>query len=137
MPILRISTTALSAIAASIINGIDAGAGPGLVRFYTGAMPATPATAVTSQTLLGTLTCSDPCATLVGAVITFAAITQDASADATGAATWARITDSTGAVVMDVDVTNLAGTGSIKLNTVDIVAGGPILLNSFVINIGA
>ena len=38
--------------------------------------------------------------------------------------------------VADFDVTNEAGTGAIKLNTVNIVQGGPIQMSALVISLG-
>lgn len=136
MPIIKISTAVRNAMAQQIIDALDAGAGPALLLFYTGEQPAGPDTFVTSQTLLGTLTCSDPVGNKAAGVITFSAITQDSAADATGAAAWARLQDSDGVAVADFDVTNEAGTGAIKLNTVNIVAGGPIQMSALVISLG-
>jgi hypothetical protein len=82
-----------------IKTAIDAGAGPGLLRVYDGTRPATGGTATN---LLAELTFSDPSAAAAASgVLTFSAITADASANATGAATWCRIVDSTGAFVLD------------------------------------
>lgn len=134
--IIHVIATTLEGLADVLIAALDAGSGAAYARFYTGTMPATPATAITTQTLLGTMTCSDPCATRAGGVITFDAITQDSAADASGTATWARLFDSAGNAKIDLDVTDDAGTGAIKLNTTTIVAGGPIQLNSLVITIG-
>lgn len=109
-----------------IRDAIDAGAGAGLLEIYAGTRPATGGTVTT---LLGTLTFSATSApNAASGVLTFNAITEDSSADATGTASWARITDSTGAFVMDVDV-GTSGT-EIILNTVSIVAGGPIRVTS-------
>ncbi|MBK7424553.1 MAG: hypothetical protein IPJ48_16540 [Propionivibrio sp.] len=63
------------------------------------------------------------------------AITQDTAADATGTATWARIADSTGATVCDVDVTATGGGGTLQFNTTSFVIGGPILISSFTITV--
>jgi hypothetical protein len=136
MPIIKIAAATRTSMAEAIIADLDAGEGPATVEFYTGDMPAGPATAVTDQVKLGTLTCADPCATATNGVITFAPIAQDDAADASGNATWARFRDSTGAAVLDVDVTDEAGTGTIKLNTTTIVAGGPIRLNSQTLTLG-
>lgn len=133
---LKLHPTAAAALAAEIIARIDAGSGPATIRLYTGEPPATPAVAISTQTLLGTLSCSEPAAAAEGGTITFAAIAQDAAADASGTAAWARVSDGDGAGVIDVDVTNAAGTGVIKLNTTTIVAGGPIVLSAFVLVIG-
>lgn len=136
MPIIKLSAAVRNGMAQQIIDALDAGAGPAGLLFYTGTQPAGPDTAVTSQTLLGTLTCSDPAGSKAAGVITFSAITQDSAADATGAATWARLQDSDGVAVADFDVTNEAGTGAIKLNTVNIVQGGPIQMSALVISLG-
>lgn len=122
---LGFATTLRSNRATQILNAIDAGATGGLLLLYTGARPATGA-AITTQTLLGTLTFSTTSGTVTDGVLTFDAITADASADATGTATWFRITDSAGTFVMDGTVTATGGGGDLTLNTTSIVTGGPI-----------
>lgn len=134
--ILRFSTPLREAIAAQIIAFCDAGAGPAVVEFYTGAIPTNLGDALTTQVKLGTLICSDPSASQSAGVVTFAAITQDSAADASGAAAWVLIKDSTGAVVAAGDVTDSAGAGFVKVNTTTVVAGGPILINSLTITVG-
>jgi len=136
MAITRLATTSLSLVAAALINAIDA-SGLGKVKFYTGPMPANPQTAVTTQVLLGTLRTGAPCGTVSGSSIVFNPIAQDDMADADGTAVWARITTGADVAVMDLDVTDLAGTGAIRLNTVGVVSGGPIRINTFTIYIGA
>lgn len=135
---LKLTPAARSAMALALIAKLDAETGPCTIEFYdnTGAIPALPSTAITNQVKLGTLTCSDPVATETDGVITFGAITQDSAADASGTAAWARIKDGAGAGVIDVDVSNGAGTGIIKLNTVTIVAGGPIAGTGLTLTIG-
>lgn len=135
MAILRLATAVKDTALTNIKTAIDAGAGPGTIKIYTATMPTLPSDAVTSQTLLGTLTFADPCGTVSSNLLTMSAITQDSSADATGTAAWARIADSTGATVMDIDVTNTGGGGTLQLNTVNIVATGPILITAFTITI--
>ena len=136
MPVIKIKTTTRNKMAQQIVDDLDADAGPSVLEFYTGAQPAGPDEAVTSQTLLGELICSDPSASISGGVITFGAITQDNAANNGGTAAWARHKSSGGTAVVDYDVTDLGGTGAIKLNTTTIVAGGPILMNSLTITIG-
>lgn len=100
-------------------TAINAGAGAGLLRIYGGSRPATGGTATT---LLAELTFSDPAASSAsGGVLTFSAITADASANATGTATWARIVDSTGGFVLDGDV-GTSGTDFV-INSTSISAG--------------
>ena len=109
-----------------IRDAIDAGAGPGLLRLYTGPRPATGG-AVT--TLLAELTFSDPSyAAASSGSITANAINQDTSANADGVAVWARIVDSTGQFVLDCDV---GTSGSdINLNSVSIATGLAVEITS-------
>jgi hypothetical protein len=130
---VKLSTAARQAMAEAIIAQIDADSGAGSLKFYTGTQPAGPGTAITDQLLLGTLVLDDPAATATAGVITFEPITQDAAADDDGTCTWARLLDNSGDAVADFDVTNNAGSGAIKLNTVAIVEGGPIVMTSFTI----
>lgn len=111
-----------------ISAAIDAGSGAGTLKFYTVPKPATGG-AITSQTLLATLTFSDPSAPAAdNGTLTFAAITGDSSADATGTAAWARIQDSDGNFVMDLEV-GAAGSGKdIELISVNIIAGNPVAI---------
>lgn len=130
MATIKLTTAVRNAMGDAILAALNAGSGPATLDVYTGTQPAGPATAVTDQVLLGTLTFSDPAGSTSSGVITFGTITQDTAADATGTAAWVRLRDSTGAAVMDGDATVTAGTGLLKLNTLSIVAGGPIQVTS-------
>lgn len=134
MAIIRLVNAVKHAMLAPLKTAIDAGPGPGTIKIYTGPIPALPTDAA-SGTLLGTLTFSDPCNTTVGSPtagsLTMDAIAPDSSADADGVAGWARIADSTGATVGDIDVTTTGGGGVLQMNTTNIKAGGPILITAF------
>jgi len=125
---MKIANASRSAAADGVVDLIDAGAAAGVIKVYDGTQPATPDTAVSGQTLLVTLTCSDPA---VGAasngVASFNAITAG-TAVATGTASWARIEDSDGNVVADATV----GTSGadINLDTTSIVSGGEVGVTS-------
>ncbi len=108
----------------SLITAIDAGTGPGTIKFYTTPLPATTGAAITSQTLLGTLTLSDPCGAVTDGVLTFSAISDDVSADANGTIAFGRVQDSAGTFVGD----GVAGlTGAVfNFNTLTVVTGGVI-----------
>ena len=131
MATIHLSTTVANAMLVPLRDALDGGSGAGIIKFYTAPMPATTADAITTQTLLGTLTCSDPSGTIATKKLTLSAITPDSSADATGVAVWARIADSAGVAVVDVDVSTTGGSGVIQLNTTNIVAGGPIGITAF------
>lgn len=135
MAVIHFANTLKDAVLAPIVTAIDAGSGAGTIKIYSGAIPANAATAITSQVLLGTLTFSDPCGTIAENALTMDAITQDSSADATGTAAWARIANSDGVTVMDINVTTTGGGGALTLNTTNIVIGGPILITSFIISV--
>ena len=138
MAIMRVADALRNQIADQITARIDAGAGPGTIKIYDGAQPADADDAITTQTLLATLTFSDPSApAAVAGVLTFNAITEDSSADDSGTASWARAEDSDGNNAIDVDVTASGGGGTIEMNTVDIVAGGPVRISSFTITVPA
>lgn len=116
--------TALRTSRADLIRAaIDFGGGPGLLKIYDGVKPATGG-AVTN--LLATLTFARPCGEAAGGALTFFPIAEDVSADLTGTATWCRITDSAGGFVLDGNV-GVTGSGAFfEMNTVGIVAGGPV-----------
>lgn len=135
MATVHFAPTLKDSVLAPILAALDAGSTGGTVKLYTGTMPASAVTAITTQTLLGTLTFSKPCGVIASGALAMSAITQDSSADATGTATWARIEDSNGVAVMDIDCSATGGSGALQLNTTSIVAGGPILITSFVISV--
>lgn len=136
MAIIRFKMTVRNAMAQVILDALNAGSGAGVLEFYTGTIPATPDIVVGAQVKLGTLTLSDPAGTITNGVLTFLTVTPDNEANDTGDATWVRVFDSNGVVVTDLDVTDEAGSGAVKINTVHIVAGGPILMNTLAITVG-
>ena len=114
-----------TAVRNAMMDAITAQAGNGaLLELYDGTRPATGA-AITSQTLLGTLTCGSPLASAAsGGVLTFNALADDNSADNTGTCTWARLLKSDGTTVLaDFSVTVTGGGGDITMNTTAISAG--------------
>ena len=133
MAIVTLSDAAANAVLTEINTRLNAGATGATVKVYTGTKPAGPDTAISSQVLLGTLTCATTAGSVASRTLTFAAITQDSSADATGVATWARLADSNGLAVVDVDASIIGGTGFLQMNTTNIVELGPILIASLVI----
>lgn len=119
-----------------IATAIDAGAGAGTLKFYNGDRPATGG-AITTQTLLATVTFSDPCVAsgATGGVLTFSALTG-ANAVADGLATWARAADSDSGFVADFDVSATGGGGDITLNTNTLITGGPVSVTSATLSDG-
>lgn len=131
---IRILAAVRNAMLDLIKTAIDAGAGAGTLKLYSGTQPADANTALSGNTLLATLTFTDPSAAAASAgVLTFSAITEDSAADATATATFGRVQDSNGVVVFDGDV----GTSGamIVLNTASIVTGGPVRVTTATITL--
>lgn len=129
---LGLATTLRNSRLNLIRDAIDAGAGAGLLRIYDGSRPATGGAATT---LLAELTMSDPSAPAAsGGAATYNAINADASANATGTATWGRLVDSTGAFVADFSV----GTSGadLNLNSTSINTGVQVSVTSMVLTEG-
>lgn len=121
----------------SFLDAITASVGAsGLLRIYDGTQPTNVGTALGAQVKLAELACSATFAPAAsGGVLTINAISNDASADATGTATWATFTTSGGTRVVDMSV----GTASADyiLNTVSIVAGATVSCTSATITFAA
>lgn len=107
--------------------------GSALLRIYDGARPATGGA---TTVLLAELVCNATFAAAAAAgLLTLNAIAQDASANATGTASWFRIVKADGVThVLDGSV---AVSGSdLNLSTTSIVSGQPVSITSFTITEG-
>lgn len=127
------STTIRTNRITQVLNAIDGGAGAGLWRIYDGTRPATCGTATT---LLAEITLQDPSGSVASQVLTFDNTPgmTDASANATGTATWGRIVDSTGTCCVD---HNVGTSGSdLNLNSTSISVGQEVTVSSATITAG-
>ena len=135
----KISNAAAIAECNGVVDLLDGGAGAGKIRVYGGTQPAGgPDEAVGAQTLLAELALSDPAFgnavdAAPGGRATANAITDDASADATGTATWFRALDSNNVAIIDGDVTATGGGGDLELNSVAISAGAQVSITSWTV----
>ena len=137
MPIFRLADEERDAMAQTLVSRLDAPASPAYVEVYAGAIPASVATAIGAQTKLGTCTMgADPSATSSAGLITFAPINQENAAVTGGAAGFMRVFKGDGTAWADLDVGDMESTATAKMNTTTIVAGGPIRINGFTIQIG-
>ncbi len=117
-------------------TAIDAGTAA-IIEIYDGSKPADADTAISGPTKLATLTMSSTAFGSVsdaapGAIMTAATITGDASADATGTATWFRLlTQGGGTTILDGTV----GTSGcdLNLNTAAIVITATVDITSMTI----
>lgn len=131
---LRLANLARNAAADQLTAKIDAGAGSGTIKIYSGTQPATADTALSGNTLLGTLTFSKPSfGASANGTITANAIAQESNSPNTGVATFARIQDSNGNTVFDCDVGTASATCII--NTTSITAGGTVQCTSFTVTV--
>ena len=129
---LAFSSTVRTAMMQAIADAVDLGATGGLLRLYDGSRPATGGAATTL--LAGLVFAATMAASVTAGVLTADTITGDASADATGTATWFRVVDSDVTFVLDGDV----GTSGSDLNmtSVSIVETEGVDVTSFVITAG-
>jgi len=126
---ISLNTNLKNARLTAIKDAIDADTNPGTIKIYTGPVPS-PGGAITTQTLLAELTFSKPCGSVSNGVLTFASITEEDLAPATGTAAWARIADGAGAWVGDCDVGATGSGAAIELNTTSIYQGGIVRITS-------
>lgn len=126
---LRLPPNVRNAAVDAVVDLVDAGSGPGTLKIYTGAQPAS-ATSPATGTLLVTFTLADPA--FESAASGSAAIDADpditATAVADGTAGWGRVADSSGNVVFDGSA-GLSG-AQFVLNALAIVTGQTITLTS-------
>lgn len=105
----------------AVVTAIDAGAGPGKLKIGTTAM----------GTVLATLTLTDPCGTVSGDVLTFDfdPDISDTSADNTGTAAAAIITDSDDNTIVSGLTVGTSGT-NVVLDSTSITAGQTVTIQT-------
>jgi hypothetical protein len=127
-----ITTAARSVAADAVVDLVDAGTPPGLLRIYSGTPPADVNAALSGNTLLAELTFST---TAFGAaasgVATAAAITSDSSANATGTATFFRVVNAAGTAIMQGTAGEAADNCDMTLSDKTITSGQGVLISSF------
>lgn len=125
-----ITTAARNAACDAVVDLVDAGTPPGLLKLYSGTAPADANAALSGNTLLATLTMSATAfGSSVAGVATANAITSDTNAAASGTATFHRITNAAGTAIMQGSV----GTSGcdLNLNTAAIVAGQTVAVPAY------
>jgi hypothetical protein len=107
----------------------------GKFRVYSGTRPTDADTALAGNTLLAELTLNATfSAAASSGTLTANAITQDSSADATGTATFVRVTESDGSTaVMDLSVGT--GAGEVNFATLSFVTGAIVQVTSLTISL--
>ena len=130
---LHLKTTLRNTMLDTVNAAVGAG---GFLRFYDGSQPATADTALGAQVKLAELPLSaTPFGAAAGGSIAVNTITDDASADATGTATWATFVTSAGVRIFDVSV-GTAG-ADINVNSTAFQAGAKVSVTSYSLSIPA
>ena len=125
MAVVRLSTAARNAAVSAVAGLVDADAGAGLIKIYTGSQPAT-ANDAASGTLLATVTLGDPAFGAASTGTVTGADPASVTAVATGTAGWFRMSDASGDTVLDGDVTATSGGGAMELSSTSITSGGSV-----------
>lgn len=129
---LKLSVAARNGMCNTLVDRIDNGTAAGTLKFYTGTQPTDPDTALSGNTLLATLTFSDPAfGNAASGTATASAITDDSSADATGTVTFFRIEDS--APIAEIDGAVSTSGAEINFNTTSWTAGDAVSVTSLTI----
>ena len=120
---IHLSTALRNARCDLVADSLDAGAGAGKIRIYSGTQPAGPDTAIGAQVLLAELACADPAfgASAAGTATLDATPVLTTTGLAAGTATWFRALDSNNVAAMD----GSAGT-----------SGTDLILNTTTISVG-
>ena len=111
------------------LNALDSGTTGATIAFYANARPAVGDAPVGAP--LATFTLPKPAGAIDAGVLTLAPV-DDAFITATGIAVWARVSVN-GATLFDCDVSDTAGTATIRLATTQLYAGGSARLASGVL----
>ncbi len=116
---------------AGLLAYLDSGTGSAKIRIYGGTRPALPTDAA-SGSLLVEITLTNPCGSVTGGT---ASLTQAAADQITssGTATWARVVRGGESTGIDGSVSDNAGDGDVKINDVQLWAGGFVALVSAVL----
>lgn len=124
---LKMANAAVNAEADALSDALD----NGYLRIYDGSQPANADAAIGAVTLLAELRFNATASgAAVAGVLTFSAFTADASANATGTATWFRAWKSDGTTsVMDGSVGT--ATSDLILNSVAISSGAEVSVTSW------
>lgn len=109
-----------------LLNYMDTGAGHARIRIYGTSRPSTAGDSP-GGTHLVEIMLDDPAGSIVDHELVLEA-SVDAFITSTGVAVWARVVNGNGDFVLDCDVTVTAGDGDIKLNTLNLYAGGLVRL---------
>lgn len=127
--IVNVSPAVVSAMLAAVLAKIDADSvNPATLTLYPAPMPS-PGSVLGIGAALCVLYLAEPAGAVAANVLTIATPIS-AQRSASGAVTWARLSDGAGNWVMDLDVTLTGGGGAVQLDQVDGYTGGFVTLTA-------
>lgn len=132
----RITTARRNAACDSVVDAIDAGAGPGTLEIRSGAQPAS-ANDADAGSVLATVTLPDPAFGAAASGTATANAITGVTGSAAGTAAHFRVKDSAGTVVLDGSVTATGGGGDMELNTTTISVGVDVDITSWTVTMPA
>lgn len=115
-----------AAALAATLAALDAGTTGATIDLYASVRPANGA--APGGSALATFTLAQPAGTITAGVLTLT-LPDDALILTTGIAAWARFT-ADGHILQDCDVTDTLGTGTVRLATTQLYAGGSVHMAS-------
>lgn len=133
----RVAGSVRQAMTDSATSLLDAGGGPGELRLFAGAPPASVDAFLTDQTMLGGLVLSVPAfqpADASGQAVANP-LQADTGAAATGEATFFRLLDAQGTALFQGDVSAVDAGGDLELNTTVVQAGVEIIVTEFTLTL--
>jgi hypothetical protein len=118
------------------LTALCANADSGILRIYDGAQPANADTALAGQQLLAELTMSATAFIIAAGVATANTVTQDASANNTGTASWFRQFASNGTTVCWDGSVSTSG-ADCNLDSTSVTVGVPVSITGYTISTSA
>jgi hypothetical protein len=104
----------------------------GSVQVYTSPRPSTADIAISTQTLLATITLPNPAGTVTNGVFTSVTLSQVLVSN-TGSAVWCRVIDSVGATIFDGDVGTVGSGSFLETTNTSLTQGAYLAISSFTI----
>lgn len=132
---IQLALAARNAATSAIVGRVDLDTNPGRIKIYTGTMPATPNTAPSGgNTLLATVVLQKPAFAAASAgQATAATPIASVTAAQTGTASWFRMEDGAGNVVLDGSI-GTSSSFAMQVNTTSFVSGVNVSVNSLAVS---
>lgn len=132
---IRLAIAAQNAMLSAVGNLVDAARAAGTLSLYAGAMPGKPEDSIGEAKLLARMKFSRPGFGKPSAHSVTAVFETGEMALDNGRCAWARVEDGAGHAIIDVAVGDEESDAPMKINTVEIRKGGPVIIRSFTLEV--